>query len=165
MERWALVFVVLLAACSTRPNRESTINVPSGLNESAVELAVIMAVLDATKPPDMTVGQQITDNVLSSVLRGYTSMRTRNAWFYEAREPGSVYAGFQHRGYYMRVKADYSASNVILKIVESRGLDQNRDRIHKSALRWMGGLEDRIRRSLGNVAQQKLIQELARPAT
>jgi hypothetical protein len=168
--RWLILSVVLIvSACSLRPNREQSLSVPPGLNAHAVELGIIMAVLDTTKPPDMTVGQQITDNVLANVLRGYTSLRSRNAWYYEGRAPGEVLAGFQHRGYYMRVRASYTSTFVSLKIIESRGLSQSPDQwsegevIHKSALHWLQDLDDRIRRSLGNVAQQQLIQELGKP--
>lgn len=163
MLRALIVVALLLTACSTRPLRDQVITPPPGLNENAVELAVIMAVLDATKPPDMTIGQQITDNVLSNVLRGYSSVRSRNAWFYEGREKGVILAGCQRRGAYMKVKISYDSSQVRMQIVESRDLDQSEDRIHKVALQWLDDLDDRVRRSLGNVAQQQLIQDLGKP--
>lgn len=165
MLRWTLLTIAVLSSgCNTRPNKEQVLTPPTGLNDNAVELAVIMAVVDATKPPDLTVGQQITDNVLSSVLRGYSSVRSRNAWFYEGREQGAIFAGHQRKGTYMKVRISYSATEIRLQILESRDLDQSDTRIHKTALIWLSDLEDRIRRSLGNVAQQQLIQDLGKSA-
>lgn len=149
---------LFIGACNTVPNQSPPpISVPSGLNANAVELAVLMAVVDAKGPPQLTVGQQITDNVLSAVLGGYGSLQRRNAWYYEGREPGVVYAGFQHRGHYMKVAVGYSAQDVRLAIVESRNLKQSDSRIHKTAMKYLQSLEDRLRRSLGMVAQQQLL--------
>jgi hypothetical protein len=165
MLRWIVLAVAVFSSgCNTRPNKEQVVTPPAGLNDNAVELAVIMAVVDATRPPDLTIGQQITDSVLSSVLRGYSSVRSRNAWFYEGREQGAIFAGHQRKGTYMKVRISYSASEIKLQILESRDLDQSDTRIHKTALVWLSDLEDRIRRSLGNVAQQQLIQDLGKPA-
>lgn len=148
---------LLLASCNTVPNTSPPpVTVPNGLNANSVELAVLMAVVDAKQPPDLTVGQQITDSVLSAVVGGYASVQRRNAWYYEGREPGVVFAGFLHRGYYMKVAVGYSAQDVRFSIVESRGLSQSESRIHKTAMRFLQSLEDRVRRSLSMVAQQQL---------
>jgi hypothetical protein len=39
-----------------------------------------------------------------------------------------------------------------MKIVDSRGLKQSEDRIHKTAFVWLQQLEQRVRRSLGVLA-------------
>lgn len=39
-----------------------------------------------------------------------------------------------------------------MEIVDSRGLKQSEDRIHKRAFVWLGQLEQRVRRALGTLA-------------
>jgi hypothetical protein len=116
-----------------------------------------MAVADRPAPKTLTPGQQITDNVLSAVIGGYDSVSTpRQYWYFEAREPRTVYAGYQNRQVYMRVAVRYDASNVTMTIVESRNLKQDENSIHKTAFAYLQTLEGRVRRTLGIIARRNL---------
>ena len=55
---------------------------------------------------------------------------------------------------YLRVAVRYDASNVNMEIVDSRGLKQSEDRIHKRAFVWLRQLEQRVRRALGTLASR-----------
>ncbi len=152
------VLSLFLACCSTVPNvSPPPIAVPSGLTENDVELAVLMAVADRPAPATLTPGQQITDNVLSAVIGRYDSVRApRQYWYFEAREPSVVYAGFQSGQVYMRVAVRYDARYVTMTIVESRNLKQDESSIHKGAFAYLQQLEGRVRRALGSIARRNL---------
>lgn len=138
-----------LAACVVGPIQES-ISVPPGLNDNAVELAVLLAVVNTRKPTELTPGQAITDSVLSAILGdSYAGQQRADAWFFEGRQPHQVLAGYTHRGMYMRVAITHSADRIDLNVVEARDVGRN-----KLAVKLMRQLEDRLHRSLGNVAQQ-----------
>jgi len=55
---------------------------------------------------------------------------------------------------YMRVAVRYDARNVNMEIVDSRGLKQSEDKIHKRAFVWLRQLEQRVRRALGTPASR-----------
>jgi len=152
----AAIAVLALAGCATVPNvSPPPIPVPSGLAESDVELAVLLAVADPPEPPELTPGQQITDNVLSAIVGGYDSLsRPRQPWYFEAREAGAIFAGYQRGRYYMRVEVEFDTESVSLSIVDSRNLDQTEIRIHEGAFSRLQTLENRIRRALGKISRR-----------
>lgn len=157
------ILSLFLASCMTIPNvSPPPIEVPHGLNENDVELAVVMAVAARPAPPNLTPGQQITDNVLSTVIRARIDPRYRGVgergpmWYFEDRGPRVVYAGFQYRELYMRVAVRYDASKVTMTIVESRNLKQDESSIHKRAFAYLQGFENRVRRALGDLASRNL---------
>ena len=148
---------ICLVACTTVQNvSPPPISVPSKLTENDVELAILMAIADRAAPPKLAPGEKVTDNVLSSVIdpASNTARRQKEAWYFEDRQPGVVYAGFQERRFYMRVAVRYNAHNVTMEILDSRGLKQSEDRIHKRAFVWLQQLEQRVRRALGTLASR-----------
>ncbi len=164
----ALVTTVVLA-CRTVPNESPPpIPVPRSLAQADVELAVLLAIADQPVPPNLTPGQQIADNALSAIIGpGYESVsRPRQYWYFEDRDAGVVFAGFQHRSHYMRVAVRYDTNSVTIQILESRNLRQSGTRIHKNALVWLQSLENRLRRTLGQMAHRYEVQpaEVTRPA-
>lgn len=155
MARWLVALLVaLLVGCTSVPNRPTApIPVPSGLTENQIQLAILMAITE-NPPPDISPGVQITDSVLSAVVGGYRSLNDRRSWYFEDRQPGIVYTGYQRRNWYMRVAVRYDTQAVTLFIEDSRNLNQSGDRIHKTAIAELQSLENRLRRTLGLVAQQ-----------
>lgn len=150
------VALLALTACATVRNvSPPPIPVPSGLTEPDVELAILLAVADPPEPPDLTPGQQITDSVLTAIVGGYDSLSIpRQPWYFEAREPGAIFAGYQRGRYYMRVEVEFDTEAVSLSIADSRNLDQTETRIHAGAFTRLQTLENRIRRALGKVARR-----------
>lgn len=63
-----------------------------------------MAIADRTIPPKLPSGEKVTDSLLNVVIDpGSTGTpRQKESWYFEDREPGIVYAGFQDRQFYMR---------------------------------------------------------------
>jgi hypothetical protein len=155
MTRWLVgLLAVFVVGCSTVENRPTQpIPVPSGLNANQVQLAILMAITEEP-PADLTPGAEITDSVLSAVIRGYRSVHDRHTWYFEDRKPGVIYAGYQRRKWYMRVAVRYSTNDVTLLVEDSRNLKQSAGRIHKRAIAELQSLENRLRRTLGQVAQQ-----------
>lgn len=148
---------VCLVACTTVQNvSPPPISVPSKLTENDVELAILMAIADRAVPPKLGPGEKATDSVLSAVIdpASNTARRQKESWYFEDRQLGVVYAGFQERRFYMRVAVHYDAHNVTMEIVDSQGLKQTADRIHKRAFVWLRQLEGRVRRALGTLASR-----------
>jgi len=153
----ALLMALVVGCATTVPNESPTpISVPRILNKSDVELAVLLAVADRPPPPTLTPGQQITDNVLGAVVgRAYDRVSSpRQEWYYEDRDVGVVFAGYQRGKFYMRVAVRYDAVNVKMEIMESRNLSQSDGSIHKNAFVWLQTLENRVRRTLGQIARR-----------
>ena len=107
-----LVLWLWLVGCQTVPNiSPAPIPVPSSLTDHDVELAIFMAVADRAVPPTVPPGQRITDNILSDIVATQVVMapshnrsrRSTQEWYVEDRDPRTVYAGFQHRQFSMRV--------------------------------------------------------------
>ena len=148
-------FLFSLVACTTVRNvSPPPIAVPARLTENDVELAILMAIADRVIPPKLAPGEKVTDNLLSVVIEpaSNSGRRQKESWYFEDRQPGLVYAGFQDRQFYMRVAVRYDANNVTMEIVDSRVLKQSEDRIHRRAFVWLGQLEQRVRRALGTLA-------------
>lgn len=128
---------------------------PSGLAESDVEFAILLAVADPPNPPELSPGQQITDSVLAAVLGSYDGIANpREPWYFESRELGATIAGFQEGHYYMRVVVAFNTAEVTLSIVDSRNLRQTQTRIHKGAFLRLQTPENRIRRALGKISRR-----------
>ena len=100
-------------------------------------------------PPKLAPGENAVIDPASNTAR-----RQKESWYFEDRQPDVVYAGFQERRVYMRVAVRYDAHNVTMEILDSRGLKQSEDRIHKRAFVWLQQLEQRVRRALGTLASR-----------
>lgn len=157
VKRVILLLCLLLSlggmlSCRTIPiETRVPIRVPAHSEAEVIELAIILGVVD---PPPNTVDlqhkpAQITREILAVVLG---TKRRRPDWFVESREPGVVYAGYQRRQFYLGVSIHYSAKDITIQIIRSQNLKQSSGRIHKNAYVWIGELEGRIRRALGQVA-------------
>lgn len=152
MARWLVALLgAFVVGCTTVPNRPTApIPVPYGLTENQVQIAILSAMDQPS--PKLSQGAEITDRALSVALPGYGDRRN---WYFEDRRPGIIYAGYQRRNWYMRVAVRYDTRVVTLFIEESRNLKQSGNKIHKTAIAELHTLEDRLRRSLGQMAQQQ----------
>jgi hypothetical protein len=153
----AASLLMCLVACSTVRNvSPPPIAVPNKLTENDVELAILLAIADRAVSPKLTPGEKVTDSLLSAVNdpASNSARRQKESWYFEDRQPRIVYAGFQDRQFYMRVAVRYDARNVNMEIVDSRGLKQSEDKIHKRAFVWLRQLEQRVRRALGTLASR-----------
>jgi hypothetical protein len=112
------VLLLCLVGCQTVPNiSPSPIPVPSSLTDHDVEFAILIAVADRAIPPTLPPGQPITNNTLSDIVAINVVMapshnrgsRSSQEWYFEDRDPRTVYAGFQHRKFYMRVAVRHDA--------------------------------------------------------
>jgi hypothetical protein len=101
-----------VAGCQTAPNiSPPSIAVPGSLTDHDVELALFMAVADRAVPPIVTSGQPITNNTLSDIVVIHVVMapsldrgsRSSQEWYFEDRDPRTVYVGCQHRKFSMQV--------------------------------------------------------------
>ena len=158
-----LVLLLCVVGCQTVPNMSpSPIPVPSSLTDHDVELAILMAVADRAVPPTVPPGQRITDNMLSDIVAIQVviapshnrSSRANQEWYVEDRDPRTVYAGFQHRKFYMRVAVRHDAQQVTMAIVDSHNLKQDEYSIHKKAFVYLQHLGTRVRRALGTLARR-----------
>jgi hypothetical protein len=149
---------IALTACKSVPNSSPPpINVPPSLAANDVELAILIAIADPPEPPKLSPGQQITDKILDAIVGSYDSLSNPDQpWYFEDREPGAIFAGFQEDEFYIRVRVAFDTENVSLAIVESRNLDQTETRIHRGAFVRLQTLEGRIRRGLGKVAHRNI---------
>jgi hypothetical protein len=153
----AVSAALALAACKSVPYADpAPIPVPAGLEANEVEFAILLAIADPPDPPRLSPGQRITDHVLDAVIWSYDSVEEPRTepWYFEAREPSAIVAGYQHGPLYMRVRVKYDTKSVSLSIVESRNFDQTETRIHRGAFSRLQVLENRIRRSLGRMARR-----------
>jgi hypothetical protein len=117
-------------------------------------------------PGSLTEGEKITDHVLTTLFGTRSRLNPSNEWFFEGREVGRVYAGFQRDSYYIHVALDYDDRAVTTNIVRSENLDQGGGRIHKAAVLWVHDYHARLRRYLGVVAERNLVQQkMTPPAT
>jgi len=148
-----LVALVAFACKSVPIEDRPPIAVPAGLTANDVELAILYDLAQQNFPTDLTPGQQISNNQLKALLLTYRSVDGRKpGWYPESAQPGLICAGYDSGRHYLRVSIQYDDTTVKTRIIESRGLDQESGRIHKSAIRWLDGLEVQIRRALGQIA-------------
>lgn len=150
--------LVALAGCKTVPIQDrAPIRVPTGLNESHAEAAILLSLGNhSPNETNLSGWQTIVDNALQARLRGYQSAEVsgyERYWYFEERTPGVVYAAFKRAELYMRVAVRFNASHIKTAIVESRNFSQTETMIHKNAYFYLEDFEDHIRRSLGDLAK------------
>lgn len=158
MKKILLVLMLFLAACSTTRNvSPPPTMVPPALSQKEVEQAVMLALKDAPRPSQQSLGSAIVDKIFDRAFGD--GLSRKQYWYYEGRGDNVVFAGFYHSDYYMRAEVSYSAREVKFRIVDSRNLQQTKYRIHKNALVWLGYLERDVRASLGSLDRLKYEQE------
>lgn len=151
-----LSFVFSLAACSTvNINSAQPISIPQNLNKQEVKLAILSAVYPEKTPREWTPAEQMADSALTAYFGYAYSSNSKGHWYVEEIRSDSVLIGFDNRGYYFRVEYIIESSQIIQRIDGSRGLKQTEDSIHKSVFKWLGGLESKTRRSMGQVSAMK----------
>jgi hypothetical protein len=160
-----------VAGCQTVPNiSPSPILVPGSLTDHDVELALFMAVADRAVPPIVTSGQPITNNTLSDIVAIHVVMapsldrgsRSSQEWYFEDCDSRTVYAGFQHRKFSMRIAVRHDAQQVTMAIVDSHNLKQDEHSIHQKAFVYLQHLGTRVQRALGALARRH-VEGLASP--
>ena len=152
------VTLLVLSGCTVALTPR-TINVPPNLSTPDVETAII-ASLTPPPPEQLNAREQITDRALNAVLRRYRSVEDfpSNTWFPESVAPGMVEAGYKRGEYYLRAAIQFDDRTVNLRVIDSRNLRQNGDRIHKTAVVWLDSLDTQIRRALGQKSAEKAVE-------
>jgi hypothetical protein len=131
------------------------IDVRYGLDVNDVELAILLAVGRPPRPPVLTPGQEITDDLLASIVGGPAGTRRKGQpWYFEGREPGLAFAGYERGRVGMRVAIKFDTQLVMLRILDSRNLGQTEDHINAGALRLLAEFQGRIERNVIAVAQR-----------
>jgi hypothetical protein len=121
-----------------------------------------MAVADRVVPPTVPRGQPITNNTVSDIVAINVVMapshnrgsRSSQEWYFEDRDPQTVYAGFQHRKFYMRVRVRHDAQQVTMAIVDSHNLKQDENSIDTKAFVYLQHLGTQVQRTLGTLARR-----------
>jgi hypothetical protein len=142
--------------------KRTSIAVPAGLNANDVEVVVLYELVDKRVPVDLNPGERITDNAMKALFPfryRRVSEREQSLWYPESVEKGVIYAGYERNGgkHYLRVAIEYTDDAVKIRFVESRGVSQVDNRIHRNAVIWIDQLEVRIRRALGKTATTRAL--------
>jgi len=120
------------------------------MDPSDIELAVLLAIGTPREVPARKPAQKISDEILPAIVgRG-----AHRGWTYRNREPGGIYADFEQGRVFMNVAIMFDSDLVMLRILESRNLGQEGDRIRQSAFTYLAPLENRIRMNIEAVAQR-----------
>jgi hypothetical protein len=120
------------------------------MDPSDIELAVLLAIGTPREVPAMKPAQKISDDLLPTIIgRG-----SHRGWSYRSREPGVIYADFEQGRVFMNVAIMFDSDLVMLRILDSRNLGQEGDRIRQSAFTYLAPLENRIRMNIEAVAQR-----------
>lgn len=144
------VAVLAVVGCRTAEiPRPASIQVPPSLNQQNVEMA-ILAALDARRTPTVyDPAVPMAEDEYEKLVRSFLLSMSGRAWMVESREPGAIVAVISRPNRYrLRARVEYDGRRAAVAIVDSEGLDQDADRIHKSAVRWIRKLEIRIQRNL-----------------
>jgi len=157
----AIAVLMVLLACHSVPIANRTpIAVPAGLNANDVEVAVLYELVNLNVPQNLKPGERIADSALKALFlfRYERASDRRPGWYPESAQQGVIYAGYEKRTHYLRVAIEYSDSNVSVRLIESRNLDQTETHIHEAAMIWIDQLEMRIRRALGQMAATRALR-------
>lgn len=141
-----LISIPIMACNTTRNVSPPPTPVPSEMTESEIEHVLISCLGSPSDQEKVSPGMHLANEILHYRFGG--DFIKKRYWNYEGRDEGEVFAGFNNRKYYMRVRMAYDTENVRFYIVDSRNLRQTETSIHKTALRWLGGLESGIRSCL-----------------
>jgi hypothetical protein len=147
-----LAVVIILAGCRTRPLAElQPVQVPAGLTQEQVELAILMALTDRYRPPDYPPDHRLTDAEVSNLLPAvaardpyYDPRGLSPLWRYSARGPNSVEATYRQDQHFLVVDLLYDTRQITPRVVDSRYLRQTDERIHKAVFVWIKELTDGI---------------------
>lgn len=152
MIRVLLLAALLLGcvACQTQPLVEMSTPVPVGMTAPDIEQALLLAVQQRKDGP--TPGERISDDGLAHIFGSDPD----RGWFFEGRADPGVFVGYKNRTLYLHVRVTFDESNVFTNIVSSQELRQSETRIHKRALQLQHFLMNRIRKSLGVVAERDM---------
>ncbi|MBW2286441.1 MAG: hypothetical protein JRG90_01325 [Deltaproteobacteria bacterium] len=131
------------------------IDVRYGIHARDIELAILLAIAAPERTPALAPGQKISDDLLTKIVGDPPGVRRAgNPWAFASRKPGLVFAEYEREQTWMRVAVKYDTQMVLLRIVESRGLGQDGDRIQARALTHLAELDGRIRQTVVKVAQR-----------
>ncbi len=156
------VFVIALAglfACRTAPlGAPARIPVPANVSTEDAEIAIVAMLTAGEQPAASHLSDPNTHTIVlaspigAMLLDSYRNRPASKGWFVESWNPGRITAGYQRGPHYLRVLIDLQGRDVILRIADSKNLDQSRGRIHENALAWVDRLEINIRDALGQAS-------------
>lgn len=154
-----LLLLWMLAGCNTiRLVSPPPSSVPQSMTEEEIEYVLISCLGSSANDQNVSAGMHMANEILHRRFGG--EFVQKRYWSYEGRDKDVVYAGFNNRSHYMRVKMAYSKEDVRFSIVDSRNLKQTKTRIHRNAMQWLGGLESGIRSCLWEVDRLRYEREL-----
>ena len=146
--------LLVFAACRTTPLPEPIlIEFSPGLSRQQVEVAIFAGILNKPPPPSYDPRVDLSSDEFDSMLwTDFVSTARGRSWFPESRDGDTIYTTVNTRGLYLRAGIEIQASRLVIRIVESRNLEQSESRIHKRALKWLRNLELHITRELGRIS-------------
>lgn len=110
--------------------------IPESLSKQEVQVAIMIALRESPRKKQPNAGMEMADNILSEVL-GHNYGRRKQYWFYEGRAEDIIYAGFNHKSFYIRAEINYGGDFIKYRLLESRNLKQSGNSIHKNAIAWL----------------------------
>ena len=154
MQSVALISLLGCAACRTVPIPGPTvIQVPSGLTEQNVEIAILAAITNRHPPEDYIPSEALSDaDFQRLVWRAFLHEAHGRSWTVESRQPAEIVAVVNVRSHYLQLGIPFDTDTVRLEIRGSRNLMQSGNQIHRKVPLWIHGLEERIRRELGRMS-------------
>jgi hypothetical protein len=130
------------------------IPVPHGLSRQNVEIAVLAGITNSHPPTTYDPRQALSDADFESLLqRNFLSRDPGISWNPGTREGDTRYATVDTRGLYLRVGILMHPDQLRLEIVESKNLEQENGRIHRTVLPWIENLTNHIERELLRLEQ------------
>ncbi len=85
-----------------------------------------------------------TNSSIEASIRQAVGTMNRRGWVVESSSPEQVVVGLNNRGHYLQVTYSIVSNRVSSKITNSQNLNQGKNSIHKNAIRWKQGLDQRV---------------------
>ncbi len=154
----SVALIVLLAGCKIVPVRHiDPVRVPSNLNESQVEAAILITLGDhQAEESSLSTWEMITDNALRAALRNYNSADRsgdERYWYFEEKGEHVIYVGFMKNDLYLRLALHIGNQKIQPEIVDSKNFYQTATEIRKNAYFYVQEFDDRLQRAVGDVSK------------
>lgn len=148
--------LVLAIACTTVTISERPVTLlPLGVDRADARAAIVFELAQQALPARLAPGAHISEETLVPLLgeRLPADSQKPLGWYPESLGPDAIDAGYHYgRNHYLRAAIRIEERGVRASIVQSQGMNQDGQRIHRAALAWMGDLEERIRTGLARMA-------------
>lgn len=125
--------------------------IPAGMSLEDIKLLIALSI-----DPSVKTNWNTTSTPSQKALKEmFTSGQSNPQWSLEAIEPRAITAGYSKRigkhysQYYLAVRIHFSNTERWIAIIDGTKLGFDGERIHKNALVWVSGLEQKNRQSFG----------------